>query len=265
MNPKKIGDDDIQFYQENGYLQIPNFFTKEEISELGEALDKVVEDKRSRMIDGSGETSDDYNRVFNQMVNLWVDYGGIQKFSFNPNLAEIARKLSQCRHLVIYHDHALIKPGGEQSKETNWHQDAPYWPMEQVGALSAWIAVDDVSLENGCMQFIPGSHKYGRLAPVALGTDGASVLKDIEGTDIETDVEPVIMDMEAGGVTFHHGCTFHYATANSTDSPRRALAIIYIPDYINYNGRKDAGGAEDLEPGKPFTGPLHPILATGNV
>lgn len=263
MNPTAIGDKDIEFYQENGYLQVPHFFSTDEIAELGDALDKTVENKRERLIDSDSEVSDDYARVFNQMVNLWVDYSAIQKFTFNQGLAEIARKISRCRHLMLYHDHALIKSGGEQSKETNWHQDAPYWPMEQVGALSAWIAVDDVTVENGCLQFISGSHKFGRLAPVPLGTDGASVLKTLEETGVDFDVEPAVMEMEAGGVTFHHGCTFHYATPNRTEGPRRAHAIIYIPDYITYNGRRDAGGAEDLKAGEPFGGPRHPILATG--
>ncbi len=263
MNPNHIGSEEFDFFQENGYLQIPGFFSKEEIAELGYALDKTVDEKRERILGGGGEADDDYNRVFNQMVNLWVDYEVIRKYSFDARLAEVARKISKCRHLVIYHDHGLIKPGGERSKATNWHQDAPYWPMEQVGALSAWIAVDDVTVDNGCMQFIPGSHKYGRLAPVALSTEGASVLKDIEETDIEVEVEPVVMEMEAGGVTFHHGCTFHYATPNRTSSPRRALAIIYIPDYVNYNGRFNAGGDQTLKPGKPFGGPSHPILASG--
>jgi ectoine hydroxylase-related dioxygenase (phytanoyl-CoA dioxygenase family) len=263
MRLSDIGAEQIAFFQENGYLQISDFFSGEEIQELGEALDKTVADKRIRILGGGREASDDYRRVFNQMVNLWEDYPAIRKFSFDPRLAEVARRLSQCSRLVIYHDHALIKPGGEGSKETNWHQDAPYWPMEQVGALSAWIAVDDVDMDNGCLQFIPGSHKYGRLAPVALGTPGASVLKTIEETGVNVDVEPVVMTMKAGGVTFHHGCTFHYATPNRTDRPRRAHAVIYIPDYVTYNGRWDAGGADNLEAGKPFSGPKHPILATG--
>lgn len=263
MNPSRIGEKEIRFFQDNGYLQIPHFFSSDEIVELGVALDKTVADKRARILGSDKEVPGDYARVFNQMVNLWVDYSTIQKFTFNPKLAETARKLSRCKHLVLYHDHALIKPGGEGSKETNWHQDAPYWPMEQVGALSAWIAVDDVTPDNGCMQFIPGSHKYGRLAPVPLGTDGASVLKTVVESGGAVDVEPVVMDMKAGGVTFHHGCTFHYATSNRTARPRRAFAIIYIPDYITFNGRWDAGGATDLEAGKPFHGPRHPILATG--
>ncbi|MCY3555248.1 MAG: phytanoyl-CoA dioxygenase family protein, partial [Gemmatimonadetes bacterium] len=134
MNPNHIGAEEVEFFQENGFLRIPGFFSKREIAELADALDKTVEEKRARILGGGGETDDDYNRVFNQMVNLWVDYEVIRKYSFDARLAEIARKISKCKRLVIYHDHGLIKPGGEQSKATNWHQDAPYWPMEQVGA-----------------------------------------------------------------------------------------------------------------------------------
>ncbi len=263
MAPIDIGEQEISFFQENGFLQIPEFFDSQEVAELAEALDKTVEEKRSRMLDSDGSVPDAYNQVFNQMVNLWVDYEEVRKFSFNPKLAEIARRLSKCRQIVIYHDHALIKPPGELSRETNWHQDAPYWPMEQVGALSAWIAVDDVTTVNGCLQFIPGSHKYGLLEPVPLATEGASVLKTLESTGVKEEVDPVVMEMKAGGVTFHHGCTFHYATGNHSVAPRRAHAIIYMPEYITYNGRRDAGGADDLEVGKPFQGSRHPILATG--
>lgn len=263
MKPEAIGEREVSLFQENGFLQIPEFFSREEISELADALDSTIEDKRARMLDADGEVPDAYNQVFNQMVNLWVDYDAVRKFTFNPKLAEVARKISKCRQVTLYHDHALIKPPGESSRETNWHQDAPYWPMEQIGALSAWIAVDDVTIDNGCLQFIPGSHRYGRLEPVPLATKGASILKMLEETGVKEEVEPVTMEMKAGGVTFHHGCTFHYATSNRSAVPRRAHAIIYMPDHITYNGRFDAGGAKDLEVGKPFNGSRHPILATG--
>ena len=49
--------------------------------------------------------------------------------ALSSRLAEAGRLLSGSRHVRIYHDHALVKPGGERSRETNWHQDAPYWPM----------------------------------------------------------------------------------------------------------------------------------------
>ena len=94
MNPNHIGVEEIAFFQENGYFQIPGFFSKEEIAELGDALDRTVEEKRERVLGGGRETDDDYNRVFNQMVNLWVDYEVIRKYSFDARLAEIARKIS---------------------------------------------------------------------------------------------------------------------------------------------------------------------------
>ena len=74
MNPNHIGAEEVEFFQENGYLQIPGFYSKREIAELADALDKTVEEKRTRILGGGGETDDDYNRVFNQMVNLWVDH-----------------------------------------------------------------------------------------------------------------------------------------------------------------------------------------------
>ena len=175
-------------------------------------------------------------------------------------LGEYARQLSRCRHVRIYHDHAMIKPPGQVSKETNWHQDAPYWPMDPVGALSAWIAVDDVSVENGCLQFVPGTHKHGRLESISLTTEGESVVERFKEQGY-TAPEPVVMPMRAGGVTFHHGCTFHYAGPNRTGTPRRAFAIIYIPDYTCFTGGHDAAGAsEEMEVGGAWKHAIHPII-----
>lgn len=251
----------VTFYQENGYLQLPHFFTREEISVLRAALDKVVAAKRPRVLGEDREHKGDFAFVFKQLINLWIDNPEMRTFSHDPRLAEIARNLSGARSVALYHDQALIKPGGAHSRATNWHQDMPYYPMEQPGALSAWIAVDDVTTENGCMQFIPGSHKYGCLDSVPFDIVGASILKHVEATGHVIDKEPVVMEMEAGGVTFHHGCTFHYASPNCTNNPRRAFTMIYIPDYVTYNGRWAAGGSDDLIKGKPFKGALYPVLS----
>ena len=254
---------DTDFYQENGYIRDEHFFSDQEVTSLRQAVDHAIDSHRARIKGAAndGRTSDEYERVFNQMVNLWTDYPSAKAIAFHAHLAESARRLSGCRHVRIYHDHAMIKPAGQSSKETNWHQDAPYWPMEPVGALSAWIAVDDVTRENGCLHFVPGSHKYGRLEPIKLGVDGESIVDKMkhQGYDVP---EPMTMDMAAGGVTFHHGCTFHYAGSNHTQAPRRAFAVIFIPDYTTFTGKNDAAGAaEEMQAGGLWDHPLHPILA----
>ncbi|MEM7019265.1 MAG: phytanoyl-CoA dioxygenase family protein [Pseudomonadota bacterium] len=255
--------EDTEFFQKNGYIRYENFFAVEEIESIRKAIDHAIETQRARIkgAENGGRGSEEYERVFNQMVNLWTDYPAAKEIAFHSRLAESARRLSDCNHVRIYHDHAMIKPPGQLSKETNWHQDAPYWPMEPVGALSAWIAIDDATIENGCLHFVPGSHQYGRLKPIKLGIDGENIAEKmkIQGYDVP---EPVTMPMQAGGVTFHHGCTFHYAGPNQANAPRRAFAVIYIPDYTTFTGAYDAAGAAgEMRAGGPWEHPLHPVLA----
>ena len=140
--------DDAAFYRENGFKGFPEFFSVHEIAVLRDAIDRAIETNRERILGApaGGRTSEAYEKVFNQMVNLWTDFPDVKAYSFNHALAETARRLSACRHVRIYHDHAMVKPGGSGSRATNWHQDMPYWPMEPDGALSAWVAVDDVTV-----------------------------------------------------------------------------------------------------------------------
>ncbi len=258
-----VTDSDIEFYQQNGFMRYKGFFSRQEMDRLRATIDDAITSHRDRILgaEDGGRSSEDYERVFNQMVNLWVDNPEAKQFAFSERLAETGRRLCGARNVRIYHDHAMVKPAGQQSKETNCHQDAPYWPMDPVGSLSAWIAVDDVTIDNGCLHFTPGSHKFGKLEPIKLGVEGESIVDKMreKGHDV---AEPVAMEMEAGGVTFHHGCNFHYANANSTDHPRRAFAVIFIPDFVTFTGGREAAGAGDeMTAGAPWDHPAHPILA----
>ena len=261
MESYQLASKQIQFYRDQGYLQLPHLFSSTEMADLRAVLDEVVRQGRGRILGEDREHDDDFKQVFRQLVNLWVDQPAVRQFTFDRRLADIARQLAQCQAVLLHHDQALIKPGGERSRATNWHQDTPYYPMQQNDALSAWIAVDDVSTENGCLQFLPGSHRFGSLEPVPFDVEGASIIDQMAQQGVTLDAVPVSMAMAAGGVSFHHGCLFHYASPNRTEQPRRALTIIYTPDYVTYDGRWDPAGAAGLEIGKPFTGPQHPVLS----
>ena len=255
--------EDIAQYQKKGFISYPNFFNPEDLGELADALEHAVAINRARIkgAENAGRGRPEYELVFNQMVNLWTDYAGARKIALNKRLAESARRLSQAKQIRIYHDHALIKPPGVKSRETNWHQDFPYWSgMDRPGALSAWIAIDDVYVKNGCMHFVPGSHKFGKQEGISLTTQGESIVQKMKERGHKV-AEPETIELPAGGVTFHHGCNFHYAGPNLSDKPRRAFAIIYIPDYVLFTGKNDAAGAQDeMEIGKPWDHPLHPVI-----
>ncbi|MCA9446946.1 MAG: phytanoyl-CoA dioxygenase family protein [Candidatus Omnitrophica bacterium] len=260
MNNKEfpLTREQVRFYRQNGYIQLHNVLSPQEVSELRKILTRAVKDRKKKFDPTQIQFTDEYQKVFTQVVNLWQDYEEIQPYIHSPKLAEIARRLVGCRSIRLWHDHALIKPGRD-GVETKWHQDFPYWPMNEPGALSCWIALDDVNEKNGCLSFIPGSHQKGRLKPVSL-TNRQNIFR--QAGMKKRDIQPVAMEMKAGSCTFHDGNTFHYAGGNTTSRPRRALAIIYFPSGTTYNGAPHVV-TDDLgfEVGAKLQGPRFPVLA----
>ena len=227
-----ISEEQRRFYQENGYIQLFNVLSEEELERLRAALEDVMQVRLDRQHDMTGNEIMD--KIFLQKVNLWQAHAGIRQYTFSHKIADIARQLSGARKIRLWHDHALVKMPGD-SKPSAWHQDHPYWPMQETGAFSCWMALDDVNEKNGCMAFVPGTHKLGRLEPIRLGDPQglfALVPPDAPVREFKAQFQP----MPAGSCTFHDGLTFHYAGPNTTDRQRRAFITIYMPDEIHYNG-----------------------------
>jgi ectoine hydroxylase-related dioxygenase (phytanoyl-CoA dioxygenase family) len=249
----------IDFYRENGFIQVDNIISEEELEELRSYTDELMRTEASVSAQPDKKNTAYYS-VFNQRFNTWRDHGAMGRFTFHPRFAAIARQLSSSKSVRLLHDHLLFKMPGD-SKATPWHQDLPYWPMNQTGALSLWLPLDDVDENNGCMMFVPGSHKYGKLTAIDL-VNPQNLHDYVEGSEMEKK-RPVVVRMKAGSATFHDGLTFHYAYPNHTDRPRRVLAIIYFPDGITYNGQAHIiadYASPALETGKSIQGPLFPII-----
>lgn len=256
-----ITGEQIAFYRENGYVQIPEVLSPDELADLRRVISKAVREHRKVIREAGTREKSDYEKVFLQMVNLWEHFEEIRPFVLSERLAEIARRLAGARSVRLFHDHALIKEPGD-SRETPWHQDFPYWPMDKPGALSCWLALDNVTAGNGALSFIPGTHRLGRLKPITLGNP-EDIFDQIKGK-LDEVPEPVLMNMKAGSCTFHDGNTFHYAGANHTRRPRRALAIIYIPQGVNYSCSPHLVTENiGLVDGRPFNKAKFPVLARG--
>lgn len=247
----------ISYYQENGFVQVENVISQSELEELRDSMDEVMQLEGGHSIQTSKKESP-YYRVLNQKVHTWRDHAGMAKYVFHPRFAQMARKLAGVNAVRFFHDHALLKMPGD-SKPTPWHQDLPYWPMNQPGALSIWIALDDVNEHNGCMMFVPKSHKAGKLTGIDL-VNPQNIFDYAKGTEADGQ-KPVIVPLKAGSCTFHNGLTFHYAHSNVTEKPRRALAIIYMPDGTTFNGKNHVvTDGEGLKAGEPIRGRYFPVL-----
>jgi phytanoyl-CoA hydroxylase len=136
--------------------------------------------------------------------------------------------------ISLYADQALLKPPLVGSEKL-LHQDNAYFrvvPNEAV--ITCWCALDDATLENGCMYYVPGTHRLGivehesipgtpHLVPRGYGTQQA-----------------VAVPINAGGVIFHHSCTLHYSPANNTSFWRRAFVCHFVRSDAEMPG-KDSG------------------------
>jgi ectoine hydroxylase-related dioxygenase (phytanoyl-CoA dioxygenase family) len=255
----QLSPEKIEFYRQNGFVQIENVFAPHELAELSQALGEVMQSKEGSSVQ-TDRAGGNYYKVLNQRVNTWRDHGIMARYVLHERIANLALQLTGATGVRLFHDHALWKMPGD-SKPTPWHQDFPYWPMNEPGALSAWIPMHDVDEHNGCMMFVPGSHTKGKLTGIDL-VNPQDIFAFEESNGVAR-TQAVKVPLKAGSLTFHNGLCFHYAHANMSDQPRRVLALIYFPDGTTFNGNEHLCTKEQgFVKGEPIQGGLFPLLAT---
>jgi hypothetical protein len=135
----------------------------------------------------------------------------------------IAEQLMGCPLRYTGYDHAILKPPRNGSA-TAWHQDAAYKKPDAEPSIHFWVPLHDVTVDMGCMQFIPGSHR-GPLLPHRPRDPRAHALEAV-GVDDST---AVACPLPAGGATVHLSRTLHYTGPNATDEPRLAWSLEFAP------------------------------------
>tara|TARA_B100000029_G_scaffold516847_1_gene636335 strand:- start:10181 stop:10999 length:819 start_codon:yes stop_codon:yes gene_type:complete len=232
----KLTEKQIASYRENGFLIIDKFLNEMELETWRKLVREAVSLRdQNRLPDGSFrlsrkvETGADL--VFQQRVNLWMDNEGIRNLMLDNRLGKMAAELEGVDGIRIWHDQALIKK--PWSNPTNWHQDNTKWSFESQHAITIWIALDDISLQNGCMFFLPKTHKKRLDDYPATGADLGAMFAAYPELGR---MEPTPVLMPAGGCSFHNGLMIHAANPNMTPYPRRAFTCAYMPDQSRYNG-----------------------------
>jgi len=232
----------IQSYQDNGFVHQPGFLSAAEVAELKTAVLDSVElmartMSNTKVAGGDypvGEKDDFYSRVFTQRLNLWRINPTVKRYMLNPEVGRMICQLEGVKGFRVWHDQTLIKePYGNP---TAWHLDNPYWSFSSRNAISIWIALEDATLENGCMWFVPGSQKVATYENVGIGMNMVDLFKLYPKM---TEVDPVPVPMKAGDCSFHNGLCGHGAGANMTRKRRIAMTCGYMPDGSTFNGARN--------------------------
>jgi ectoine hydroxylase-related dioxygenase (phytanoyl-CoA dioxygenase family) len=238
-----LSNEQIESYRQNGFLAIDDLLDADELATSRQAVDKAVaetvaQDASSNDVrHNQGGEDSYYKRVFVQCVNLWKTHDPVKALVLDPRLGQMAAEISGASGVRLYHDHALVK--APWANPTNFHVDNPMDPFYSPQATMLWIALDDATLQNGCLYFLPGSHQTSRLdISGKLGQAGIGDLLDDYPEWVSIEPQPV--EVKAGAGIFISGMVAHAAGPNMTLKPRRAFAMLFMPEDATFNGRKSA-------------------------
>jgi ectoine hydroxylase-related dioxygenase (phytanoyl-CoA dioxygenase family) len=219
-----VTDDQLEQFKRDGFIMIPDLLTPAEVERFGEAVTDGVK-WRTKDHNIPLEERSNYQKSFLQCMNLWEDRPDVAPLTFHPKVCQAAAELMEVAACRVWHDQALYKEA--HGRQTDAHQDHPYWPIKEINSVTAWIPFVQSTLENGALGYLPGSHAIGlrKFVNIFFG-EPEKILDEPEFKAIE----PVFLEVPPGSVAFHHGLTVHLAGANETDVDRAVHTIIFFPD-----------------------------------
>jgi ectoine hydroxylase-related dioxygenase (phytanoyl-CoA dioxygenase family) len=237
----QVGQNQITSYQDQGFIVIEDFLSPDELEQWRETVMNAVRKRKGQKMpgkdtkigedDGINEDSAYYGKVFDQLLNLWQTDDGVKALMFDERIGQLAAQLAGVDGIRIWHDQALFKR--PWANPTSWHLDTPFWSFSDRKALSIWIALDDATLENGCLFFIPRSYNETGFENKGIGKNMDGIF-EVYPQFVNT--RAVAAPMKAGSCSFHNGLTIHGANANMTNGFRRAMTCAYMPDGNVFNG-----------------------------
>jgi phytanoyl-CoA hydroxylase len=219
-------------FAQDGYVIVRNFLSPQEVAELEQNLSRYIE----RIVPGLPPTDAFYESKGNpetlkQMQFMQNHDAFFAEFLHRNKYLELAEALLGMP-VVAQGAEYFNKPAGI-GKQTPPHQDGYYFTLVPSEALTLWFALDEVNEENGCVRYVPGSHKRGMRPHNVSNVLGFSQgIADWNAQDQAHEVKGLA---RPGDLLAHHCNTIHRAEANLSRHSRRAVAIVYyaaqaVPD-----------------------------------
>ncbi len=251
-----ITQQQIDYFADNGYLRYGPVLDTAEVEELRTALDNVIAIESAGGDDSEVEfqfghrrgapmdtaAQEERPRVLTQYVNMFKREPSYEQLLHHPVISGVACALLNSPRVRLWHDQVISKPPGDNG-HFRYHQDFYLWPLDEPRIVTCWLALDDVTPENGCMHVVPGSHKDPRFGLESYAAELAALAAaEAEGREAEETVrqkmayEPAEIgkpvELKAGECMFHHCLNFHATPANVTNRQRRAHVIIFMADGV---------------------------------
>jgi non-haem Fe2+, alpha-ketoglutarate-dependent halogenase len=216
-HPSVLTREQIAAFNRDGYLAGIRIFNDDEIKEIRRYFDDLL----AKTLAAGG---DSYS-----ISTAHLRYGRVYDLLTEPRIVSRVKDLLG-ENVVGWGSHFFCKMPGD-GKRVSWHQDSSYWPLSPSMAVTVWLAIDDATVENACMRYIPGSHHLGHLTYSLSETDESNVLNQTV-PDAEKLGQPYDVQLKAGEISIHSDLLLHGSEANQSNKRRCGLTLRYTPSVV---------------------------------
>jgi hypothetical protein len=261
-NQYRLSDGQVEFYRTYGYLAGVRLLSDEQIewlrTELKDLMD-AAHPAHDLFYEFHSNESNDPARVLFHALGAWRIAPGFHDLLWNPAFLMPASQLLD-GGVRFWHDQLFCKPA-HQGGVVAWHQDYSYWTRTRPMAhLSCWVGLDDSTRENGCVHYVPGSHRWDLLPITGLAKD-MHAIEQVLTDEQKAEFKPIAIELKAGECSFHHPLMVHGSYENRSEQPRRGAVINVFRDGVRSASNDPLlDGVPPIPAGEKLAGQFFPLL-----
>jgi hypothetical protein len=258
----RLTEEQINHFHEHGYVAGIRLLDDDQVEILREQLALIADPAHPAhelFYEFHSNESPDPARVLFHALGAWRITPGFHDILWNPAFTVPASQLLGGA-VRFWHDQLFCKPA-HHGGVVAWHQDYSYWIRTRPMAhLTCWIGLDDARQDNGCLQYIPGSHRWDLLPITGLAGD-MDAIREVLSDEQWQAFKSVPIELKQGEASFHHPLLIHGSRENSTDRPRRATVInAFLDGTLSDSNEPHLDGVPPIPRGEKMGGQFFPLL-----
>lgn len=258
----RLSDEQVRFFHENGYVSGIRILNDVQVDCLLSELQELFDPKHpgnELFHEFHSNESPDPSRVLFHALGAWRIKPGFHDLLWHPAFTVPASQLLGGA-VRFWHDQLFCKPA-QHGGVVAWHQDYSYWTRtEPMAHLTCWIGLDDATRDNGCLHYVPGSHRWELLPITGLAGD-MNAIQSVLSPEQREKFRPVAIELKKGEAAFHHPLMIHGSYENRTNRQRRATVLNAFRDGIISNSNTPLlKGVPVVGKGQKVQGQFFPLL-----
>ena len=258
----RLSDEQVSFYNENGYLNGIRILNEEQIEILRDELTELMNPnhpQKNLFYEYNTNESANPDTILFHALGAWRIAKAFHDLLWHPAFVIPASQLLK-GGVRFWHDQLFCKPA-RHGGVVAWHQDYSYWTRTKPMAhLSCWIGLDDSTKENGCLHYVPRSHRWDLLPITGLAND-MTAIQTVLTDEQKSNFKPVAIELKAGEASFHHPLMVHGSFENKSERPRRAVVLnVFLDGVKSDSANPPLAGVPAIPVGEKMQGQFFPFL-----